>query len=190
MQIWKCPNCFNWYIQLSIAEGEACQACAEGRHAQPTRGREVDCHWGHGTPTHSEIKMTELEAEIVSAVVLAHDASKDPTKVRLGKAEVVFAKVEMAVNADMPQVLSWAGVMEMPGMQGEVSSARFKNIEAMEELVRDSRRPTEDLDVLRRSVKNCDEIASRIPEMMAELRIAIGEARDGVSNLQKATVSA
>jgi len=104
--------------------------------------------------------------------------AKDISSVKaiMSELEQSFAKAELA-QAEMPEILRWSTVMELPGMVGSPRAARFKTIEAIEELVGDNRRPPEDLAMLQRSGKVCAEIAAEIPALLSEARISLGQAR-------------
>lgn len=183
-RVFQCPKCNNWYVPVPVKDGAFCFACDGGQHAPHQRTGVVDCHFGHESATAAEIRMAGI-VERVSAAVKAIGtsasgmaAAPDRASVTalLTKAETVFAQAEKAMT-DVPETLRWAGVLEMPGMSGEAPTTRFKSIETVEELVRNNRRPPEDLAMLRRSVRTCNALADDLPGLMAEARVAIGQAR-------------
>jgi len=179
----KCGNCGNWYIAAPVPDGMMCRICAEGKHAVGAKGQ-MDCHWGQVSPTPSEVKMMELlalckTAQAATVNVLGSIQSStgiDGVQAVMARGEQSFAKAELA-HAGMPEILRWASVMELPGMGDAPSAARFKNIDAIRELVGSNRRPPEDLAMLERSEKVCREIAAEIPGLLSEARITLGQAR-------------
>ncbi len=179
-----CGKCGNWYTPLNLGPDNACGDCAEDLHARHPKTNEIDCHYGHISAHPSEIKVmgflakVQLSVRTNGAALEGIKAAMEQEKVvaYLTRVETAFAEAErVAVN--LPETLRWAGVMEMPGMKGEESTKRFKSIEALEEMVKNNRRPPEDLAELRRSVKVCEEIAAEIPPLLAEARMGVAQVR-------------
>ena len=180
MRPYQCQNCKNWYMPLQLDEGVVCISCARGLHAIPETGNHpgvVDCHFGETTPHPSEIRMVEIDAQVSRAVLLAQDAVRLHNIASLRQAEDALAEVEQIVTQQVPEVLTWASVKEMPGLVGENPSMRFKNLDALQELVSNNRRPVTDIEEIRRSIKTCAEINSGIPSQVAEIRTTLAEAR-------------
>jgi len=88
------------------------------------------------------------------------------------EAEVALSDAER-IERDVPEALSWSDVFELPGLRGASPSARFKNYDAMQDLVFNKRRPESDLVLLQRSRRLCEEMAQDVPVLMAEARTAI-----------------
>jgi hypothetical protein len=152
----QCDKCKNWYTPITLSENTFCMLCAEGTHAEdPTTGV-IDCHFGQFTATLSERNVATAHNKAIAA----RDNPGDAELLAQAEAEIL----------NLPEYMEWAGVMEMPGMKGERRDRRFKSIDALVELVDGNRRPESDLLVLKRSVKNCKEMAAEIPGILAEAR--------------------
>lgn len=183
-----CSKCGNWYLKIQMPANTMCRACSEGKHARNAAGI-IDCHWGETSPTPSEIKMATLLASCQKArdtavnalATIRESKDLDAVKVSLSSVEQTFAKAEL-LQSEIPEILRWAVVLELPGMQAEPMTARFKHIDAVRELVGSSRRPPEDLAMLERSDNLCHEIAAEVPALLAEARIALGQARQEAMN--------
>lgn len=172
----ECENCRNWYIQVSEEGG--CIACLDGKHALHQRTGVIDCHFGQESVHPSERRMAEIHNAIAAALLTARSSGD------LIAAENALAEAERAERA-IPDVLTWAGVLELPGMAGESRTVRFKSMDAIQELVNNNRRPPEDLKLLQRATTVCREMADEIPTLMAQLRMAIGEARSQAMSGEK-----
>lgn len=180
----KCSMCGNWLTPIPMPEDVMCKSCAEGRHAVNRTTGLYDCHWGQTTSTPSEIKMATFHGFVQSVQAKAQGAvatiekamSEEDVSKALSEAETLLAQVERGM-ADIPNILQWAGVKEMPGLADAESTARFKSIEAIEDLVKNKRRPTSDLEELRRSVKNCTIMADEIPSMASQARMSLAQVR-------------
>ena len=187
-----CSKCGNWYRPIPLPEGAACVACVMGDHQPHVKTGAVDCHFGHDSATPSEVRMAKLVADTAKApksIMAALDAIKgaparEAVVNALSQAEGVFAQTERAQMA-LPNILQWATVFEMPGLKGEAGSARFKSLEAIEELVANNRRPPSDLARLRLSGSMCEAMASELPGLMAEARVAIGQVRQAAQAWQE-----
>lgn len=180
----RCSKCGNWYTPVPPAEGVVCFMCDSGSHAPHQKTGVIDCHFGHKSATPSEVKMAELlalceraqrQAQGAESRIMGSHTRKQADDI-VAEAEKVFAQAELA-QGDMANIITWASVMELPGMKGERATARFKNIDAIEDLVANNRRPPEDLQTLRRSDKICREMAVEVAGVMADARIALGRMR-------------
>ena len=177
----KCGKCGNWYIAVPMPDDTMCRICAEGKHAVGVNGQ-IDCHWGQTSPTPSEIKMVVLLDSCRSVSQEAQNAlgaiqsskAMDDVKAIMSRLEQSFAKAELA-QAEMPEILRWAVVMELPGMKDAHQEARFKSIEALRAM--GNRRPPEDIQMLERSDKVCREIAAEIPGILSEARMNLAQVR-------------
>lgn len=172
-----CANCGNWYTPIPNFEDE-CLACVTKSHTPHHKTGIVDCHFGQRSATYSERRMAELLAQVTAA---RDSTQRDAAKANLRSetllnAEERFSRVERVMR-ELPEIILWAGVMEMPGMAGEPATARYKDMTALEDLVSNSRRPQSDLDVLKRSVSVCKGIEIEVGQIMAELRVAMTELR-------------
>lgn len=190
----KCGKCKNWYAPVPLDEPDhVCLLCLDNRHTPHPKTGEIDCHivtgYRHMTATFSEIKMTETlegvrgaSVTVLAAVGAAKRAgTRDGAASALGGAETAFAEGER-LQGQVAEYQTWAGVKEMPGTKGFANERRFKDISAIEGLVKNNRRPPEDLKVLNRSIKNCEAIATDITAAMSEVRIAIGAVREAAEN--------
>ncbi|MDA1188802.1 MAG: hypothetical protein O2854_03885 [Chloroflexi bacterium] len=173
----QCSKCRNWYTPIPVSEEDYCWSCREGKHAPHHKTGVIDCHFGQTSSTPSEIKMVGIVATIKDAITAVEGGD-------IRSAEVAFALAEKA-RGEVTDVVRWATVMEMPGTLGESSTTRFKNIDALIALVADKRRPPEDLAMVRRTMRFCDEMAAEIPLLMADLRTNIGALRASVQGESK-----
>lgn len=171
-QPFKCSNCGNWYIKVPT-KGE-CWSCVEDKHGRHLTTGVVDCHFGQQSATPSEMRI----AEVLQVCQRATQVFSD-----LAKAEQAFAAAEMA-ESQIPDILKWAGVMEMPGQQASKFQERYKTVESLRLLVEDSRRPPEDVETLERSIAVCEKMAHKVPALMARARLAIGQARRALGTPQ------
>ena len=180
-----CPNCGNWHTPVTVPDGVVCGLCAEGAHVPHLKTGVIDCHFGQESATPSEVKMAGF---LALCNIAWYKAQRTTERIRhsvkdreelgrvLGEAEQVFAQVELN-QADVPNVITWASVMEMPGLKGESASKRFKNLDALRELAGNSRRPREDVTTMERSDKVCREMAAELPVLVSNARLALAEAR-------------
>jgi len=173
----RCPNCGNWYTPLPDVD-EECPQCVSRSHAPHHKTGIIDCHFGQASATYSE----QCMAEILGQVTTTRDNAqreldrgnlRDDTLLRV---EERFSDVERSMR-EVPEIMHWAGVMEMPGMAGDPAVARYKDVTALEDLVKMSRRPQSDLDTLRRSISLCKEMETELGQVMAELRLAMTQLR-------------
>ncbi len=150
----QCNNCSNWYTTVPLKDGQECLLCAEKAHAPHQKTGVIDCHFGHKSASASEAILARIERTFEAAKNKAWEGPLLP-------AEEAFARAK----AEMPKVadaVSWAGVFEMPGRKGDAFSARYRSFDQMNDLVQTNRRPPEDLEDVRRSMRNCDEMKQRI----------------------------
>ncbi len=157
-------KCGNWYTPMVMPEDAACDACALGQH-----DRRSHCHFGNEASSYSEriLATTLKRAEevktyadtVMAAINIGEWASAEPMMTRLD--ELVAAVVKELL--DVPRVMEWAGVMEMPGMAGYPNEDRYKSASAVQTLVEQGRRPREDLQRLQRSISVCKALAVALP---------------------------
>lgn len=181
-----CSKCHNWYTPVPVIDEDTgeplvCLLCEEGRHA-PTKAGVIDCHIGHMTATKSEVAL----AKAYNVTLMARETAKqcnhelDKATVRsqvdalLVLAQSSYTAAEKAV-ADIPEALRWAGVMEMPGLKSQPNDMRFKSSDVVELLVKENRRPPQDLRRLRRSEKVCRELANQCVQELPLARAALTE---------------
>lgn len=180
----KCLKCGNWYTPVPMPEDMMCKVCADGAHAVNPKTGAYDCHWGHVTATSSEVRIATLwhQAQETTRVLqevaarIAGAKTLDAVVATLGSAEGVFATLERGMAA-VPEILRWAGVKEMPGLKDAEGSRRFKSLDALEDLVKDNRRPQSDLAELKRSIKTCNILADELTGMVAAARVALSQVR-------------
>ena len=180
----KCGNCGNYYTPLVMPDDVMCRWCQEGKHSPHPKTNTVDCHWGQASSTRSEMRMVQVLDAVKAAggsiAATVDPIHKAPTQVAvtslLTKAETAFVQAERLV-ASVPEIVRWAGVFEMPGRTDEAPEDRFRSVEAIQKMVKDNRRPPEDVADLERSIKICTALADEVPPLMAEARVAIGQAR-------------
>jgi len=180
----KCPKCGNWHTPIPMPEDTMCRSCAEGRHAVNAKTGLYDCHWGHMTSTPSEIRMATFHAFLQSVQGKAQGAvsiiekatSEEAVGGALSEVETLLAQVERDM-AEIPTILRWAGVKEMPGRRDADAEDRFKSIEAIEALAKNRRRPQSDVDVLHRSVRTCTMLADEIPTLVSGVRMSVSHVR-------------
>jgi hypothetical protein len=180
-----CGKCGNWYTPVPVPEGESCRSCDWELHARDTVTDVFDCHFGHQSATLSEVDIMHLQnrvGEVSTNAQAVLDAIEKGSTLRivtetLKTAETEFAKAELGITNDIPEIIRWAGIKELPGMAGEAPTHRFKSMEAIELLVADKRRPHSDLEELQRSVKVCNAVASEIPGAMSDARMLLSLAR-------------
>ena len=180
----KCSQCGNWYIAVSVPEDVACLMCMGGSHTPHPKTGLVDCHFGQESATPSEVKMMMLlalcqgarDASTRALVEVQRSTGIDSVKAVMARVERTYAEAEQG-HTEMPEVLRWASVFEMPGMDGAPRAARFKDLDAMQELANTFRRPIEDVTMLRRSEKVCREIATEVSSVMSDASIGLGQAR-------------
>lgn len=184
-----CGKCGNWYVDIPMEDGVTCWSCDNNLHAVNRSKDSYDCHFGQASPAPSEIEIVQIEDQLNRAVALAQTAVDRPNVDTLTQAETAFAQAEMAISTQLPETIRWAAVKEMPGLSGAPPSQRYKNIEALEEMVGDNRRPQTDLIEVRRAMKTVAEVASTFPARMSELRVLIGSARVVVSTPAPAQVA-
>jgi len=181
----KCPQCLNWFTPVPMPEDMMCATCADGKHAVNKVGL-IDCHWGHVSATPSEIRMAVLwntAKTVAEKDGLGGAKSESAVTAILADMERDVALLERGM-ADIPEIIRWSSVKEMPGMKDAFGSRRFKTLEALEELVEEKRRPQTDVDEVRRSMKTCSLLADEIPEMVAAARMALGQMRRDVEAWQ------
>lgn len=179
----QCVNCRNWYTPLPTDPNLMCRMCAEGLHAAHSKTGIIDCHWGQTSSTPSEIGMATVAFQAQAAL----EACKQATSAEsLAKASSAVAQAEQA-NARVPELIRWAGVMEMPGKRDEAPEARYLGTDAIAGRVNIHRRPPEDLEMLKRSIRICGELGAEIQGLMAQARAALGAARQPVSTSVEAT---
>jgi hypothetical protein len=182
-------KCGNWYTPLPKEPDDACIHCIEGKHAVHPKTGVVDCHFMEMTTTPSERSLQELSLELTEArrTVEALPEGIQATRTQAGvtsammQAEHLLARVEQRMQ-DVPRMLTWAGVKEMPGLRDGAPSQRFKNIDGISELVKQYRRAPSDMEEMTRSMKVCNEIASEFPGLMAEIRIGVNQVRRAVDH--------
>lgn len=179
----KCGQCGNWFTPVPMPEDMMCRVCAEGKHSVNKAGT-YDCHWGHVTATPSEIKMATLFQQAESTRARIEQAGRDIERAKvhvavtsaLNDAEQSFAQLERGMGA-LSEILRWAGVKEMPGLRGEANEDRFKSLSAIEDMVRNGRRPRSDVDELQRSIKACNGMADELAGAMASVRVVLAGVR-------------
>ena len=168
----QCPNCLNWHVRIPTEFG--CYQCETSSHTLHTKtGLPEDCHWGMMSATKSEVALATALAEANTALDYAREGRKT-------EAEGVLLTIA-ASETQIAEWLRWAGVFEMPGMQGERNDRRYKGIEALEDLVEMTRRPKTDLDAMRRSIRNTAECERDRQAALAEARQLLVASPVGVS---------
>ena len=179
-----CGKCGNWYSPHPPMDGSPCRFCVTGTHTPHIKTGVVDCHFGEKSSHPSERRMAEIVTRVetintslskASAGILQASVMGEVTDI-MTLAERDFAAAEK-MEKEIPEILRWAGVMELPGLVDADANQRFKNIDAMQELVKQKRRPPEDLEELVRSTKLVTMMADEVPSLMASIRIAIGQVR-------------
>ncbi len=162
----QCSKCGNWKTPLPLDADDECPDCVSESHAVHPRTGTYDCHYRHSTATHSEQRMAKNLISLEFAVQTIKNSQS------LIEAEVALSDAER-IERDVPEALAWSDVFELPGLRGASPSARFKNYDAMQDLVFNKRRPESDLVLLQRSRRLCEEMAQDVPVLMAEARTAI-----------------
>ena len=178
-----CPNCGNWYTPIPEFKGQ-CRQCVMGTHAPHHKTGLIDCHFGQESSTFSERRMVETMNLVVGLPArlssLAAGINTATTSIAVNEllleAERLFSGTEKAMRG-IGEVMSWAGVMELPGQADATPAARFKDLASIEEMAGNSRRPPEDVATLKRSVAICKEIEDELTNKMAEIRVAMNEVR-------------
>ena len=191
-KVFLCEKCANWYVEVPLPEGEVCLSCLTGKHAPHHRTGVIDCHVGHMTPTHSEVGIAKVALFIKEAVTglqkrsatIARQTTAEAVANILRDAELAFASIEVEQHK-VDNLLKWSGVFEMPGTQGLDNERRFKSIEVVEKLAKENRRPPEDVTVLRRSVRNCEAMASDLAPLVASASVALASVRQAAGAWKK-----
>lgn len=181
---YQCSKCANWYVAIPVGPDDFCIQCDRGTHAAHPKTGVIDCHFGEKSPQPSEIGMATLLLTLEatkskmesSRVGIEKAGSLDVVKKLLSASEGLILMVDRE-QAKVPDLIRWAGVFEMPGMAGSAPTARFKSTDVLEDMVMKNRRPQSDLDDMRRSIGNCNDMAEKVSEKIGEIRASLFDVR-------------
>ena len=184
-----CPNCRNWYTPVPHGPDIVCYQCADGTHAVNPKTGKFDCHAFDSSATASERKLAEAALAVESSIRAIQQAganidratTPDRVLALVKEAETAFAVVE-TVQRGLAEALRWAGVFELPGRKDARPEDRWKGIDVLRTMVRENRRPKEDLDRMERSIAVCADMEREIMEQVAEARSGVTALRMKAGN--------
>lgn len=199
-----CANCGNYYVEVDVKDKDGrvlskdeykCLQCADNKHAVHPRTGKIDCHWGQASASASEAGMTKTLTAVITSKGkieklikdVAASTTKEQANLALDAGEAESAAV-LSAERSVAELMRFAGVMEMPGKRGDDFSERFKTLEQVEQFIKIGRRPQEDADVLKRSLKNCADLQVDIEREVGRAKILVQQLRERAMNFKERQV--